>query len=923
MTGIKRTIVTPLYLAVLLLYISVSAGFGQAIKADGSRGTVVSGGPLSFGITAGTQVGGNLFHSFQNFSVPTSGSATFSGPASVQNIISRVTGVGPSYVSNIDGLLASTINGANMYFFNPNGVAFGPNASLSITGSFHVSTADYIKLGATGRFDASNPAADVLTSDPPSAFGFLSARPAPISFAGDTTSAWSTTVLTVPTGKMVSIVGGDINMTRNWIGAPGGQVNLISVGSPGEVTIGTGPPLMNGFGNLGTIELSRSYVSTRETTGGDVYIRGGQFILTGGSIVTNSSGAGPGGILNIATTGPITVNGGTFVSIAEGVGNGGSITVNASSISLSHALIESDTLYSGSGGAITLNAADYIALSGSSGINAVGRGSGNAGTIDIKSKNVIVNDLSYVSTNTSSIGSGGDITIASSESVIISGFSVTGAVSGIYAMANGAGKGGNITVDTPYLAASNGGLIAAGVGPTGSGNGGSVNLNVGTLALASGGEISGITRGTGNGGIININASGPVIVSGWIMNPDHYPTGIFSNTRGSGNAGTIFLNAGSLTIASQAQIASTSRGTGAGGTVNVNISGPVNISEGSFDWPSGIFSSAWSSGHAGTVNLNVGNLTLTSGGQLASSTRGTGAGGTVVVNASGLVSISEGREDNPTGIFSMAWNSGNAGIVDLNAGSLALTSGGQLSGSTRGTGTGGSINVNASGPVTISGTNVGWPSGIFSNTYSSGNAGSINVNASDLYMSGGSSIGTRSTGTGTGGNITIKVPGTIQMTDSSITAATVSTDGGNISIDPWLLRLTNSSITASVGGIGNGGNINIVADNVILENASNIIANAEYGDGGHINIVSNAFLTSPDSFVSASSSFGLSGTVGISAPYVDVSATMVDLPDTFLNIASLMPKSCAENEEEMSTFVMKGRDGLPPQPGGLLASPIY
>jgi large exoprotein involved in heme utilization and adhesion len=111
-----------------------------------------------------------------------------------------VTGGDPS---DIDGTLRSTIPDADFFMINPAGVVFGPNASLDVDGSFHVSTADEITF-PDGVFSATDPASSILTTAPPEAFGFLNENPASILV--------DRSDLTLPEGATFSLVGGDITI---------------------------------------------------------------------------------------------------------------------------------------------------------------------------------------------------------------------------------------------------------------------------------------------------------------------------------------------------------------------------------------------------------------------------------------------------------------------------------------------------------------------------------------------------------------------------------------------------------------------------------------------------------------------------------------------------------------------------------------
>ena len=126
------------------------------------------------------------------------------GPTPSPIFVSRVTG---GQQSVIDGLLRSEILGANLFLLNPSGVLFGPNASLDVSGSFHVSTADFLRFADGAKFFANLGQESVLTVASPAAFGFLGSNPARIAIQGSS--------LQVREGKALSVVGGDITDRGN------------------------------------------------------------------------------------------------------------------------------------------------------------------------------------------------------------------------------------------------------------------------------------------------------------------------------------------------------------------------------------------------------------------------------------------------------------------------------------------------------------------------------------------------------------------------------------------------------------------------------------------------------------------------------------------------------------------------------------
>ena len=128
---------------------------------------------------------------------------------------------------------------------------FGPNASLDVSGSFHVNTADYLRLADGATFSAHAAVPTVLSVAPPAAFGFLGPTPAAVAIQGST--------LQVSSGQTLSVIGGDIAIVGGALRAPSGRMHLASVASAGEVLsqpLGQPPDLaVESFARLGKIDI--------------------------------------------------------------------------------------------------------------------------------------------------------------------------------------------------------------------------------------------------------------------------------------------------------------------------------------------------------------------------------------------------------------------------------------------------------------------------------------------------------------------------------------------------------------------------------------------------------------------------------------------------------------------------------------------
>ncbi|QDL09946.1 filamentous hemagglutinin [Brasilonema octagenarum UFV-E1] len=471
----------------------------------------------TFNIDGGTIAGRNLFHSFQQFSVPKDGTASFNNAADIQNIFSRVTGTS---VSNIDGIIKA-LGTANLFLINPNGIVFGPNASLNVGGSFVGTTANAIQFGNQGFWSATNPNNPALLTVNPSALFFNQIAAASITSnsvapAGkDPPGLEDALGLRVPDGKSLLLVGGNVNMDRGRLNAYSGRVELGGLAASGNVGLNVdGDKLSASF----PTESALADVSLTNNAAVYVYASGGgNIIINARNLDMNESRLRAGIGSNLGSDGTVA---GDIVLNAKG-----KITLVASSI---FNFVSSGA--EAKGGNIQIKA-DSLSLTNNAYFFASTIGKRDPGNVIIDARGNVDFDNSYAFTS-AFIGEGksGNIQIKADS------LSLTNNAS-LFAKSLGQGDPGNIEVTARQIRLDNSASFNA---ESASGNGGNINLRVTDLLLLRGGSQISTSAGSdlkvGNGGNITINAP-----SGFIVSVPNENSDITANAF-NGSGGKININ---------------------------------------------------------------------------------------------------------------------------------------------------------------------------------------------------------------------------------------------------------------------------------------------------------------------------------------------------------------------------------------------
>jgi filamentous hemagglutinin family protein len=200
----------------------------------------------------------------------------------------------------------------------------------------------------------------------------------------------------------------------------------------------------------------------------------------------------------------------------------------------------------------------------------------------------------------------------------------------------------------------------------------------------------------------------------------------------------------------------------------------------------------------------------------------------------------------------------------------------------------------------------------------------LDATSGDLVLASGSLVSAENAGSGDAGNITLLAGDDIQIRSSAVSTTSDESSGGNIKLTaPSMILLSDSTIVSSVkGGPGSkGGNISLDPLYVVIGN-SQILAQANQGAGGNIDITATRLIMiDPSSRISASSNTGLNGAVTVQSPLQNLSGTIVPLKQGVLQAALSGDRCAAMSGGQFSSFVVVGRDAVPPEPGGFVSSP--
>ena len=843
------------------------------ITGDGTLGTNVTQNGNIQAITGGTRKGANLFHSFGEFNVGAGDTAMFQNtPAApvTNNVLGRVTG---GNISSVFGTIdtATHFPGANLFLTNPAGWVFGPNAALNVSGSVNFTTADYLKQSDGVRFTS-------LPSDQDSqlsvaaiaAFGFLEANPAPITVNGSTLSVTEGHSISLVSGNItigsgLSEPGGEVRLAS--VDSPGGEVRLASVDSPGEILNPSfdSAPNINGesFTEMGTIALLEGTTLNVSSDGaGTVLIRGGELVMTKATISADTGDSnGAATAVDIQLTDDLSIEADFNPAITaktSGSGNAGEIQIASDNM-----IVDAST-------------APFLTV-----IDTVTSGSGQAGNVNIATGDLQVTTdpfgfVQFIDSGTASTGPGGNVTINAESFTIEGGASQISTGDNFNFFELGlfpSGPAGHVIIVADEM-----NLTTTIFTSSFSNEAGNITLEGGDINLD---QSDILAQGLDRGGEILIQADSFIASKSEVSS---------TTDLGMGPGAGIMVTADVVEMTEGSQFVTSTFGDGDAGAIQVTATDHVSFlgSDPDANQPSGIFSNSFGDfgtmGKAGNISITTPRLEMTDGARINTATASSGLGGGVTIDADSI-SISGQQDVAPAEIFfglgnpfasgiitstlgdttTCAGPCGDAGGISITTGSLTMENGAQMDSGTSSTGNGGTISVDATENISISGTlDDGTPGGVFSRTIGtdpgSGNGGNISLATEQNFsLNNGAEVSASSTGPGNSGTVTITASSNMQTSNGTVSTSATEALGGDISITAGQnFQLTNdSTVLAESDGPGNSGGVTLTATDGNFQSVdSTVSTSAQQAEGGDITITAGQNVQLVNNTTISAESFG-------------------------------------------------------------------
>ena len=618
-----------------LMFFTIPTALVEAqITPDGSLPTTVEQLQEIMNINGGERAGNNLFHSFEEFSIPEGMEAVFENATDIENIFTRITG---EEASAIDGIL-KTQGDANFFLINPNGIVFGENARLDVGGSFIATTADSIQFADKTEFTATETedSTPLLTNEIPIGLGFGSnsnSGSITVNGAGNQITNDSSfspiefsqtpTGISLPDNRTLALVGNGIDLNGGVVTTEGGQIDLVSVDS-GTVGINqteTGFTLFNdGITKYQDINLNQqSLIDASKQPEGAISLTGQNINLKDASfLLSQNRGDLLGSSLDVTAYESVSLSGqsdNTDISSAIraetlGTGEGGDVDISANQLNLlDSGRIQTAAFGEGQGGNVNVQTSNNIRMN-SGIVSSITLGEADAGNIELSASELKLNNTAVLTASTLGNGNGGEININANVISLDGTSGLSENRTNISSSSFRGGDGGNLSIDTRQLFVKDG-------------------ASVGSTAV-----------GTGSTGSVTVNASESIDISG--SNPNFQGSNsIESSIRAAvqapsgrpelptGNSGSVTVNTPVLNVFQQGAVSVQNQGAGNAGTLSINAE-EINLNE------SGSITAASASGQGGNINLNTNQLQLDENSSITATAENDGDGGNININTTSL-----------------------------------------------------------------------------------------------------------------------------------------------------------------------------------------------------------------------------------------------------------------------------------------------